>query len=991
MGNTIKIKLFSLSILLVLITSISISIPYYYLTKQDTRADSQVRIEVAFEIIRNDIEKRIQDKSQRIGELLQQVSAIPWQLTWYGETADKAAFFLSPTYSSYISTIGEEFVQFSKFISASRLSLYTADKRLLISYHNDQDDDDEEFEEHVDAYVINQQNQNTLMPVGEYSRLLIKGEPLPELPVHAGLETRLSMDIPDSMLSEHFLDNGRLGLRITFPIYNYSKNVGENVEKVGAIIAETFYTQAMAKEYAKLSHAEVNFFAEKQLFIGTLQSQSSLHSGDNEQIRSLFNRALIEQQANDIYSLAIDQHDYYQGVRTIINAAGQPVGDITVSLSQDIEKAKIRQVFRTILLIIVFSIVFVFGLTILLSRSTLQSINHLTTSTSEIAHGNLDRPIDTSGTDELGTLARSFSIMREAIKERLAELKNEIKQHELTNLSLQESENRYRTLFEKSADAILIIEDDKFVDCNLATVNMLGYDSKSELLGGHPSTLSPETQPDGQNSFKKMNDMMAIAFSKGSHRFEWDCVRQNGDLFPVESLFTAVPFEDRKFLHVVWRDITERKQASELLSYQASHDDLTSLVNRREFERRVETTLLASKHNNSEHALCYMDLDQFKVVNDTCGHVAGDELLRQISNLLSNSVRHSDTLARLGGDEFGVLMEYCSIDDAYQVATALLTAIQNYQFVWEGHRFKIGVSMGLVSIDGSTFTLTKLLKDVDAACYMAKELGRNRIHVFHAEDSELAKRHGEMQWVERIHHALDDDRFCLYAQPIVPLSGSDKTHYELLLRMIDDDGNNVPPNAFLPAAERYDLITDIDHWVIQHVFNLLENNPEFLQNVNFCSINLSGPSLTEPGILQFIVERIEATKVDGQKLCFEVTETAAISNLRSAAKFISTLKELGCRFALDDFGSGLSSFAYLKNLPVDYLKIDGMFVKDIVGDPIDFAMVKSINEIGNLMGMETIAEFVENDDIKLMLSQIGVDYLQGYGVGKPKRLDDLLD
>ncbi len=434
-----------------------------------------------------------------------------------------------------------------------------------------------------------------------------------------------------------------------------------------------------------------------------------------------------------------------------------------------------------------------------------------------------------------------------------------------------------------------------------------------------------------------------------------------------------------------------RKQSEEKLTFQACHDGLTGLVNRHEFKRRTERLLSTLHHDDSQHALCFMDLDQFKIVNDTCGHTAGDELLRQLTSELQSIVRKRDTLARLGGDEFGVLMEHCSLDDAYRVATTLLKVIQNYQFSWDEHTFKIGASIGLVPITKDTSNQTQLLKSADAACYMAKELGRNRIHVYHDEDETMAKRSGEMQWVTRINKALENDRFCLYAQAIVPLGTSLNKHYELLIRMIGEENEVIPPGAFLPAAERYNLISKIDYWVINTSFDLLANNPIFLNQINFCSINLSGQSLTDPNVLDFIITKLDEAELDAEKICFEITETAAISNLSIAKKFISTLKGFGCRFALDDFGSGLSSFAYLKNLPVDFLKIDGMFVKDIVDDPIDHAMVKSINEIGQVMGMKTIAEFVENDEINGMLREIGVNYAQGYGIGKPQPLLELIE
>jgi diguanylate cyclase (GGDEF)-like protein len=386
-----------------------------------------------------------------------------------------------------------------------------------------------------------------------------------------------------------------------------------------------------------------------------------------------------------------------------------------------------------------------------------------------------------------------------------------------------------------------------------------------------------------------------------------------------------------------------------------------------------------------------MDLDQFKVVNDTCGHIAGDELLRQLSAVLQDAVRANDTLARLGGDEFGILMEQCSLQQAHRTATQIQRNIQEFQFSWEGETFQIGVSIGLVAIDETTASVTELLKHADAACYIAKDMGRNQIQVYNPDDTILERRHGEMQWVARINQALEKNRFTLYAQAIEPLGSSADMHYELLLRMIEEDGEVIPPAKFLPAAERYDLMHKLDVWVVGEALSLMSSNPDFINQVNFISINLSGQSLTHSKFLNSVIKRIEQLDFEPGKICFEITETAAISNLRAATDFINRLKNLGCHFALDDFGSGLSSFGYLKNLPVDYLKIDGVFVKDVAEDPIDHAMVKSINDIGHVMGMKTIAEFVENDAIRCMLRDLRVDYAQGYDIGRPMPFEDVLE
>lgn len=473
---------------------------------------------------------------------------------------------------------------------------------------------------------------------------------------------------------------------------------------------------------------------------------------------------------------------------------------------------------------------------------------------------------------------------------------------------------------------------------------------------------------------------------------EFRMQHKDGEYINILSRAFAVESEEGNVTRLVGThiDITERKKAEEQLNYQSTHDSLTGLVNRREFERRTEQLLSDSKQQNKFHALCYMDLDQFKVVNDTCGHAAGDEMLRQIAVLLKGAVRDNDTLARLGGDEFGILMEHCSPENAHRVTTAIQAAIEEYQFVWEKSSFRVGVSIGLVQITDKTNNLTELLKVADVACYMAKDKGRNRIHVHCDEDAELVERQGEMHWVNRLQHALDEDRFCLYAQMIQPLKESEGEHFELLIRMVGEDGDIIPPGAFLPSAERYNLMCPLDKWVITNAMRLLKAHPEFLNRIDFISINLSGQSITDERFLEFVLKEIRSLKNSATKVCFEITETAAISNLLLAGKFISELRKFGCRFALDDFGSGLSSFGYLKNLAVDYLKIDGAFVKDIVCDPIDRAMVKSINEIGQVMGMETIAEFVENEEIKTMLKEIGVNYAQGFAIHKPQPFIELL-
>ncbi len=467
-------------------------------------------------------------------------------------------------------------------------------------------------------------------------------------------------------------------------------------------------------------------------------------------------------------------------------------------------------------------------------------------------------------------------------------------------------------------------------------------------------------------------------------------ITRNGNELAIEDSAAPIRTPDGQIIGavMVFHDVTQTRHIARLLSWQASHDALTGLVNRSEFENRLEQTVSSAKTSKGQHALCYLDLDQFKIVNDTCGHVAGDELLRQVTTLFQTNVRSSDTLARLGGDEFGILLNHCPLEPAVWIANTLREAVQKFRFVWQDKTFNIGVSIGLVVINADTQQMNSVLSAADAACYIAKNKGRNRVHVYQADDVDLAQQHGEMQWVARITQALEDNRFCLYYQPIVPVTQPEslEEHCEVLLRLVDETGNLVSPMAFMPAAERYNLMQAIDRWVICTVFASLGHCYQSLTPTQEClyAINLSGASINDDQFIDFVCEQFALHQIPPKAICFEITETIAITNLGKAADLIRSLKEFGCRFALDDFGSGMSSFAYLKNLPVDYLKIDGSFVKHIVEEPIDLAIVEAINQIGHVMGIKTIAEFVENDAILEKIKALGVDYAQGYGIGKPQ-------
>jgi diguanylate cyclase (GGDEF)-like protein len=435
-------------------------------------------------------------------------------------------------------------------------------------------------------------------------------------------------------------------------------------------------------------------------------------------------------------------------------------------------------------------------------------------------------------------------------------------------------------------------------------------------------------------------------------------------------------------------------RATARLVYQASHDALTGLINRREFEQRLERTLLSALQQNREHALCYMDLDQFKVINDSCGHAAGDELLRQLALLLKGNLRERDTLARLGGDEFALLLENCSISDALEVADTFRAEVQRFRFKWGDRIFSVGMSVGMVAINADSGTAASLMSAADAACYVAKDRGRNQIHLYESRDSDLVRHRGEMQWVTRIQRALEEHRLRLSWQEIRRADGvlEPVRHVELLLRMIDEDGSEILPMAFIPAAERYSIMPAIDSWVIEETLRLCQRylTSGHERNCLF-AVNLSGASLKDPAFRRMLLASLDENPAFGPHLCFEITETAAIGNLAVVNEFIEAMRAFGCSFALDDFGSGLSSFTYLKNLKVDYLKIDGAFVRDIVDNVIDRSMVEAIHRIGHQMGLKTVAEYVESDRILALLQQMGMDYVQGSWIHKPEPLESLCE
>ncbi|MEG4170470.1 MULTISPECIES: EAL domain-containing protein [unclassified Microcoleus] len=464
-------------------------------------------------------------------------------------------------------------------------------------------------------------------------------------------------------------------------------------------------------------------------------------------------------------------------------------------------------------------------------------------------------------------------------------------------------------------------------------------------------------------------------------------ISHDGTEYPIAD--SAAPIRDREGQIIgavmVFHDVTESRYLTRQLSWEENHDALTGLINRRKFEQQLVEAIASVKDSNQQHALCYLDLDQFKVVNDTVGHIAGDELLRQITALIQKGVRANDMLARLGGDEFGILLTQCSLSQATQIAENLKDIVHQFRFIWNGKTFIIGVSIGVVAIDQTSQNLMELLGAADAACYAAKARGRNCVHIYSLDDSELIKQRGQRQLIAQISRSLETNRFCLYYQKIVSITSKPLVeHYEILLRMLDENGKIVSPAQFIPAAERYGLITEIDCWVIEKFFSNYHKLPDKdALSQGLYTINLSGASISNNQFMRFLIEQFSRYQVPPQTIGFEITETAAIANFEQARYFMGELKKIGCCFALDDFGSGLSSFAYLMNLPVDYLKIDGAFVKNISHNVISQALVEGFNGIAHAMNLETIAEFVEDETILEKLREIGVDYAQGYGIARP--------
>ncbi len=554
---------------------------------------------------------------------------------------------------------------------------------------------------------------------------------------------------------------------------------------------------------------------------------------------------------------------------------------------------------------------------------------------------------------------------------------------------LEESEKRLRNVFAQSSIPILLVSaDERIIRVNEALCNLMEYDEDILLHMNLSDIVHTNDMTEISTRISKV-----VTGEQDKFSIESRLVTRQKNTKWICADFEGIKSIDGNFKSAMIQimDITEVRDLSTKLVHETSHDSLTGLLNRREFESRIVNILPRIIQNKTDNALAYLDLDQFKVINDTCGHAAGDELLRQVSVLLNGMFRRDDVVARMGGDEFCVFMEGCDIKLAQQVLKKAHKTLEEFRFQWDDKTFNVTISTGLVAVGEDGSDVVEILRRADTACYAAKDAGRNRLHVYHHQDEELSRRSGEMDWVSKITSALEDDRFQLYCQPIAAVENSDadKLYYEVLLRLEEKDGGLIAPGVFLPAAEKYGLSTRLDKWVVSRTLEWLQKNPNHVARLDLCCINLSGNSIGDRDLLRFIETQFAEKNLPPGKICFEITETAAVANLADATSFIKTLRNLGCLFALDDFGVGLCSFAYLKSLQVDILKIDGTFVREIVSDPVDLAMVKSINEIGKVLGKRTTAEFVENNEILLLLREIGVDRAQGYGISRPIPLNSL--
>lgn len=681
-------------------------------------------------------------------------------------------------------------------------------------------------------------------------------------------------------------------------------------------------------------------------------------------------------------NIGLSLNDLVYDTSIPITLGGETVGYARYGLSLASYMASKDNILRQSLMIAGAEILFTLLALGLAGFLLTRHIRTLLVATRKISGGDYDLHIPVKSRDEIGVLASNFNTMADAIRNRIAAL------HQ-SELELHEEKERAEVTLHSIGDGVITTDlQGRVRYLNPVAETLTGCTSTESV--GKPIETVYRVQDQSTGSPLANPARLCLAEDtviSGVNLAQ--LVRADGRAYAVEE--TAAPIRGKAGKTIgavlVFHDVTEARETSRKLAHQATHDALTGLINRREFERQVEDALRDAKTNDIHNAFCYMDLDQFKVVNDTCGHIAGDGLLIELATMLRHRVRETDTVARLGGDEFGILMRNIPLNEACALAEDIRNRVRDYRFLWEGQTFEVGISIGVVPIRSDTGAAVDIFSNADIACFVAKDKGRNQIHVSSMDDVEQARRHMEMQWSVRIPSALERDRFVLHAQKIYPLDArsSEAPRCELLVRMLEEDGSLILPGRLIPAAERFRHMPEIDRWVIHNALKLIARHGN-QQGLAAYAINLSGQSLGQEDLLDFVKREILRSGVKPGLVTFEITETAAIRNISHAARFITELKKMGCQFSLDDFGSGLSSFGYLKMLPVDYLKIDGSFVRNMVHDEHDHSIVVAISQIAKTLKISCVAEFIENEATLLALKEIGVDYGQGYFLHRPEAI-----
>lgn len=617
---------------------------------------------------------------------------------------------------------------------------------------------------------------------------------------------------------------------------------------------------------------------------------------------------------------------------------------------------------------------------LLFSRSVINPINKIHSGVKIIEKGDLLHRIFVDFSGELAELALGINNMTSSLEEA------HIKEKERADTELFIEKTKAQITLDAIGDGVITTDiNGKVTYLNPAAEKLTGF----TLAKAHNKYISKIFRIKSDGS--EISNYHIMDCIKSSHKtnFEAGCTLIGNDGTEYNIKETATPLLDKNDnllgAVLVFHDFTKIKKMTDVFVHQATHDELTGILNRRAFEDKMKN-ILNDISNDDTHALCYIDLDQFKIVNDTCGHLAGDELLKIITTSVNKHIRKNDFFARLGGDEFGVIFYNCEVKKARILAENMRSTISKIKFTWENHSFNVGSSIGVVPITkGESYT--NLMITVDTACYVAKDKGRNRVHVYEQNDKDILKHEGDVHWFQEIKSAIENDDFVLYSQKISPHAKQDDNEiYEILIRL-NKNGTIIEPAEFIPAAERYSLMINIDMWVIKTLFKIINGNNTFKKGTRF-SINLSGQTITNSSFIDFLNKELDANRISTSMLIFEITETAAISNFNKAGNFIKRFKDRGCKFALDDFGSGMSSFQYLSKLPLDYIKIDGSFVKNIHNNPFNQSVIKSISQIGHSLGLEIIAESVENEQILNELDKSLIDYVQGYEIEYPHPLTD---